>query len=1030
MQRRWSPLGQPILATGKTIQVWLEPSPQGGLRLSSRRSPFPQGRLALLISNWPQTSHWTVPATVEDGMLCADLQGSQCAFDRGERRALLVSLAVEGEGGITRYPLRAARLKKAMNDRKRCLFLHDERKWFSDPADSFQDGSTVLETVPGYVMLSSNAVGLGLRFVPRPLRYWNQLRYGLTELSAGEEGFLCAAKAAKNAPPLLGFALHRMDAAPGTQRFFPLEGEKARIPFSALPGDGGEYFLSGVCRREGETLFYAPLSVLEPQVHQALGERCNGIPVPGEGGRLCWLRLDELCTPSFTAATLRPGGERLPQGTTPEQAMLSGTLPVQGRCCVRDLGGGDWTLRLELPELVPEAEQGVYALAAFQMQRVLLPVKVLPGGGRSTVISVDCRPILEQTQSSRASRWELSLAFRMQGVWYHQRMRCPERMVRRNLDVAPEYLDYTRAFGGVIGVGALAEGSSVSALLNCLLLGECRLQLQDEVKTFEQQVTCRMDQAELRGKTLRLRMRCPNVLPGRWTGLALVHRYKLEADRAVHFVPATAVRQEGDVTWMEFAVDLGMFEFTPLYWDFRAVLEDDSGRAYHVRVLARRTGKKKNRLQRLADRVEHILHTDSYRQGKDWSVSLYRTAAFGYALVCQEYSPYSGLAFRLKERLALVIHRLFRRRLAAKSIFLVYEKYCCMAQDNGFYFFRHCMEQGMEEKMHRSIYFVIDKKQPDYRERLLPYRSHVIQFMSLKHMVYILASRLLISSDSKAHAYAWRAKESVILPRIEKRKKLVFLQHGVIALKRVEFYSKGTNAVQLFVTSNQREHDIIVKEMDYPDEDVIITGLARWDVLEDSGQQEKHILVMPTWRNWLEEVSDAAFMTSDYYRSYMALLNDPAMGTLLERYDLHLDFYIHPKFRDYISNFSIGAGERVRLIPFGTQPLNQLIMGCKMLITDYSSVCWDVYYQGKPVVFYQFDVEQYNESTGSYIDMETELFGDRAMKPEELLALMEDYARRDFALPRRYAEMRPKMYAYLDHNNSQRICEEIMKRHW
>ena len=41
-----------------------------------------------------------------------------------------------------------------------------------------------------------------------------------------------------------------------------------------------------------------------------------------------------------------------------------------------------------------------------------------------------------------------------------------------------------------------------------------------------------------------------------------------------------------------------------------------------------------------------------------------------------------------------------------------------------------------------------------------------------------------------------------------------------------------------------------------------------------------------------------------------------------------------------------------------------------MLITDYSSVSWDIYYMEKPILFYQFDLEQYNETNGSYIDMD------------------------------------------------------------
>lgn len=52
------------------------------------------------------------------------------------------------------------------------------------------------------------------------------------------------------------------------------------------------------------------------------------------------------------------------------------------------------------------------------------------------------------------------------------------------------------------------------------------------------------------------------------------------------------------------------------------------------------------------------------------------------------------------------------------------------------------------------------------------------------------------------------------------------------------------------------------------------------------------------------------------------------------------------------------ASDRIHLKSFGDTPVNELLMQCKMLITDYSSVCWDVLYQNKPTLFYQFDLGQ------------------------------------------------------------------------
>ncbi len=1026
----------PIVTTANNLQVRLEPSRPGCLCVSCVKGTFPDGALSLIASNWPQTAHWRIPARLEGDLLTAETAGAEAAYDPEDSRPLLLSLAVQTGRGLVQYPLQANRLLPRLRPARRCLYLFDDRDLFAAPVDRFCQDGRFFEAVPSFSMTSKKEATLSLSLTPRSLRYWAQLSYGLTGMEIQDDSLFFRASAPAGAPELAGLSLHRTNGDETGQQFFPFQprgGEQAaRVPLAALPLDGAEYALSGVVDQREDIRFHVPLSVIDVSLHSKLEMWANGLPLFQNEASACYMQLDDLCRPTFVSLSQRPACQRDIPAATLREALESELLPEKGHCAITDLGGQDWQWQIELHHFHLTAEDEICLAAVWQGERCLLPVRLLPADPSYSLLSVDLSPIIEHIQTSRVARWDLSLAIRQGADWYHMRLRCPARTVRRRLNTDQEYRNYSAAFGAPLGSTPMGD-HAVEGLICCLFDGYCQLQLADPLYRYTSQMICRCEKSSLHGTKLSLRLRCPAAAPGRWTGIMLVHRFKLEIDRDMYYFPADQVTERDGFFSMTAKLDLSPIVFTPLYWDIRAVFEGADGRQYLTRLSAVTDLDQSSRQSNLKHgwlRLRRTLFTDSYRQGSDLSISLYRTATNSFALVCQEYSPYSGFRFRLKERIALILSQLFRRQLEKKSIFLCYEKYCCMAQDNGFYFFRHCMETDMEERMHRSIYFVIDKKQPDYRERLLPYKDHVIQFMSLKHMIYILSARLLISSDSKAHAYAWRAKESIILPRMQNNKKLVFLQHGVIALKRVEFYSKGTNAVQLFITSNQREHDIIVEEMDYPSEDVVITGLARWDVLEDKGLKERHILVMPTWRNWLEEVSAPVFTASDYYRNYMSLLNDSRLSALLEQQDLYLDFYIHPKFRDYISNFSIASGGRVRLIPFGAEPLNQLIMGCKLLITDYSSVCWDVYYQGKPVLFYQFDLEQYNETTGSYIDMEKELFGDRVLTPEELLAALTRYAENDFRLPEKYAEMRPKMYAYLDHNNSQRVCEEIMKRHW
>jgi CDP-glycerol glycerophosphotransferase (TagB/SpsB family) len=296
-------------------------------------------------------------------------------------------------------------------------------------------------------------------------------------------------------------------------------------------------------------------------------------------------------------------------------------------------------------------------------------------------------------------------------------------------------------------------------------------------------------------------------------------------------------------------------------------------------------------------------------------------------------------------------------------------------------------------------------------------------------MIYMKAAKLLISSDTKAHAYAWHSPQSVYRTLL-KNNRNVFLQHGVIYYKQCHrgLRKNGTNSCRLFIVSSEVEKKIVMDYFGYNDNEVAVTGLARWDVLEDTSVKgEKMILVMPTWRSWLEEVTQEAFAESDYYRNYMALLNSAKLHAFLEEEQVELVFYIHPKFREYISAFATDC-PRIRMIEFGTQPLNELLMKCNMMVTDYSSACWDVFYQGKPVLFYLFDFELYNQVQGSYVDMRTEAFGDTTTDMDELVALMRSYTQNGFAEKPEYAAMRETLLPYRDHNNCERTYLAIRKK--
>ena len=700
----------------------------------------------------------------------------------------------------------------------------------------------------------------------------------------------------------------------------------------------------------------------------------------------------------------------------------------------RHVSGGSWRWSFSVPDTeLPDANHLelmlVNASAASECRCPVVSVKALPDKEGGFLVETDISPLINTIETCRSERWKAYLTVKnTDGSGTERTYPLKDPDFGKN---KPKKDVFKRKFKLVRDpVGDTDFGDrTVEAVPDSVSAGDWIICVGDKCLRYMNTLKCVGADYRVKNNKLVFKVTCPKIEGFDWKGTVLTYRYRLESDRCDYVFPAvkTGESQESITTVTE--VDLTKHEFRPINWDVRMVFEKDGEDFWCHMVspeLAEPAGDKG-----AGEGLQGLFTKQSAAISDEHQLSLTFTDKDNTTIIVQEKTPYSGFMFRLRERIAILIYRLMRKSLKKKKIFLVYEKYCKMAQDNGFCFFKYCMDNDMEKALGRSIYYVIDKSQKDYA-KLEPYKDHVIQYMSIKHMVYLLAARLLISSDSRKHGCAWRSTESIIRKKVLKSKRSVFLQHGVFGLKRSNEFKHGTRGgTDLFIASNDLEKGFIMDNMGYKAEEVAVTGLARWDILEDRSAQvdKKHILVMPTWRKWLEDTTDDIFLESEYYHKYMDLINSDRLAKLLERHDLWMDFYVHPKISEQIKQFS-AKSDRVRLIPFGSEPLNELMMDCSLLVTDYSSVCWDVYYMSKPVIFYQFDLEKYNEAQGAYMDLEKDLFGDRAETEDELLALIEEAATDGFTLKQKYADMREGLYAYIDHNNSKRTCEEIKKRGW
>lgn len=665
---------------------------------------------------------------------------------------------------------------------------------------------------------------------------------------------------------------------------------------------------------------------------------------------------------------------------------------------------------IEHPQFLLTSEQSVHSW--------IQEVEELERTKEKLVICVDLKQAIGELFGMQKTKWKTYLYVKEEGQ--EKIYRLTNHSIREKMEGKEEEKMYNTDFmyGEEIGDG----NEPLTVIPHYTNFGRMELVSVQRERRYISSVINKATDVSIKKGMLKIEFSYQKLPDAEPYCVSMKLRNSKEVEELRHELPVQKCGKDGKWRKGKAEIDLRTLKLRALYWDVYLEYKRKDGGKYLTKL-------KNFSFDFIKKQFMSFWRDDTYVLPNREIFYPYMTTTDALAFQCREKGIYDGLSFRMKERIAAGIYYLFKPYWKKKKIHLVYEKFCYMAQDNGYYYFKYCMDHDMEKKMDRSIYYVMDKDSPDIG-KLDAYKKNVVPFMSIRYIVYLLASKLLISTDTRSHAYAWRKKNSIIYQYMDS-KKLVFLQHGVTALKKVDFlYGKGRNGeCRLFVVTSDFEKEIVKENFDYKEKEIAVTGFARWDVLHDKSEGSREILLMPTWRNWLEEVGDDIFRQSDYYKNYMELLTSERLTRLLEEYDLKLNFYLHPKFRDYIADFTIQS-ERIRLIPFGEEPLNELMMKSRLLITDYSSVCWDVYYQSKPVIFYQFDLEDYYQLHGSYLNMKKDLFGPQVETLPDLFAELEKAVKDGFVLAPQYEALQKSYYKYIDDDNSKRICEAILEKGW
>lgn len=174
----------------------------------------------------------------------------------------------------------------------------------------------------------------------------------------------------------------------------------------------------------------------------------------------------------------------------------------------------------------------------------------------------------------------------------------------------------------------------------------------------------------------------------------------------------------------------------------------------------------------------------------------------------------------------------------------------------------------------------------------------------------------------------------------------VFLQHGVIGLKSMlssgvsmRSYIMSLEPTFHHMVVSSRHEAALVSEMGVPKRKIALTGLPRFDAYphQDHQKRKRKILMFFTWQ--AEDL-----LKSKVEAVYRALRS---IGGLGAEYQICIAAH-HMQNAD--SSLATGMESVAFLSP---DQLQRALPKCALLITDDSSVCWDVFYLGGEVLFFK-----------------------------------------------------------------------------
>ena len=346
-----------------------------------------------------------------------------------------------------------------------------------------------------------------------------------------------------------------------------------------------------------------------------------------------------------------------------------------------------------------------------------------------------------------------------------------------------------------------------------------------------------------------------------------------------------------------------------------------------------------------------------------------------------------------------------------------------LAQDNAEHLYRFVRERHPEI----NAWFVVDRDSTDW-PRLDRDGFSLVHYGTADHVLLLINCVELISSHIDQFAV-----DPLLIGRFgRRRRRFTFLQHGVTK----DDFSRQLNHLPIsrLITATHDESRLIAGDGSpyvVTDKEVELTGFPRHDRLlrlagaTNADAVDRLLLVMPTWRRHLTG-HGPHFLASPYSRKWLDLLRSERLGELAERAGLKIAFVPHP---NTVGFGSASLPAHVQTHRYQDVDIQALFARGTAMITDYSSNAFELAYLNRPVIYFQFDRDDFY--SGQHVfrrgqwSYEHDGFGavvENVTNVVEELAMLVD---RDMKPAEPYASRMAQAFAFHDGRCCERTFESI-----